>query len=219
MTKRTCSVPECGRGVSARGMCNAHYLRWHATGDPGPAKIRRRVKDALCEFPDCGRRHEARGLCPGHLYQKNSGRELAPLLPRLKTTDRDDLGRKLCRLCAQWLAVEAFYTNPTPKDGLHNRCIDCHRSERLHRNYGITFDAYRQMLEEQGGGCKICGGVNANGKDLAVDHDHSCCPGRKSCGRCVRGLLCSRCNTGIGMLGDTADRLRVALAYLEQRRE
>jgi hypothetical protein len=200
-------------------MCNAHYLRWRATGDPGPAKIRRRAKDAICEFPDCGRRHEAHGLCPGHLYQKNSGKVLAPLMPRLKTTDRDDQGRKLCRLCARWLPVEEFYTNPTPKDGLHNRCIECHRSGHLHRRYGITIDRYREILKTQGGGCKICGGLNANGKDLAVDHDHSCCDGRKSCGRCVRGLLCSRCNTGIGMLGDSAERLRIALAYLEQRRE
>lgn len=27
-----------------------------------------------------------------------------------------------------------------------------------------------------------------------VDHDHDCCPGGWSCGRCVRGLICSECN-------------------------
>lgn len=219
MAKRTCSVPECGRGISARGMCNAHYIRWRTTGDPGPAKIRRRAKDAICEFPGCGRRHEAHGLCPGHLYQKNSGKALAPLMPRLKTTDRDSQGRKLCRLCAQWLPVEDFYTNPTPKDGLHNRCINCHRSERLHRTYGITVDEYQRMLEEQGSACKICGGINEDGRELSVDHDHECCPGRKSCGKCIRGLLCNPCNRALGYMRDSVVRLEAAVAYLSSARE
>lgn len=217
--QRTCAVEGCERPALARGWCNAHYIRWNQTGSTGPAAIRRRGgKDARCEFPGCGRKHEAHGLCPGHLYQRRSGQPLVPLLERLKTTDRDELGRKLCRVCRQWLPEESFFANRVPKDGRHNRCVKCHRSENLHRTYGITSHDYDRMLKAQGGVCKICGRVNTDGKDLSVDHDHACCSGRRACGQCVRGLLCNRCNMGLGYFGDDAALLEAAARYLKEPR-
>src|SRR5690625_6229484 len=72
------------------------------------------------------------------------------------------------------------------------------------------------MLKEQGGICAVCG-IDPDHK-WAVDHDHSCCPGTKSCGRCVRGILCDRCNTAIGTLGEDRKSTRlnsshVAISY------
>jgi hypothetical protein len=52
-----------------------------------------------------------------------------------------------------------------------------------------------------------------------VDHDHACCPGTRSCGKCIRGMLCNRCNTGLGMFLDDPNRLRHAASYLESARE
>jgi hypothetical protein len=91
------------------------------------------------------------------------------------------------------------------------------RAAKLRSNYGITPKQYADMLEAQGGVCAICGSPDPGGKPhFAVDHDHSCCPGSRSCGRCVRGLLCAKCNNGIGMFADSPDRLRGAIAYLEE---
>jgi len=71
------------------------------------------------------------------------------------------------------------------------------------------------MLVAQGGGCAICGTVVPGGKgQFHIDHDHACCPKARSCGKCIRGLLCGNCNVGIGMLGDNADRLGKAFSYL-----
>jgi hypothetical protein len=71
--------------------------------------------------------------------------------------------------------------------------------------YGITLDRYNEMLETQGGVCAMCGEPETavhNKSDkvmaLAVNHDHACCPGSGSCGECVRGLLCRRCNFDLG---------------------
>lgn len=68
--------------------------------------------------------------------------------------------------------------------------------------------------------CSVCNASEsvAKRKDaqlLAVDHDHSCCPGNKSCGLCVRGLLCQRCNLFIGQAKDSPELLRLAASYLE----
>lgn len=215
MAKGICKVEGCGRPAWSRGWCNSHYTRWRSAGDPGPAEFRRRGgSDVKCEFPGCERRHEAQGLCPGHLYQQKKGRPLVALAQRLKTTDRDEQGRKLCRLCGEWLSEESFYVNPKPKDGLHNRCIRCARDEKLFRDYGITTEDYEALLDQQGHACKICRRPEQTGKQLSIDHDHACCPGRKSCGKCIRGLLCNRCNMGIGYLGEDVARLRAAVDYL-----
>lgn len=90
------------------------------------------------------------------------------------------------------------------------------QDRRLYHQYRIRLTEYRALLEAQGGGCAICSAPEAGGRGrFHVDHDHSCCPGNKSCGECVRGLLCHNCNTGIGSMGDDAAMLRKAADYLE----
>jgi hypothetical protein len=81
-------------------------------------------------------------------------------------------------------------------------------TDYLTRRYGLTIDQYRVLLDRQGGKCAICGG-NENGRRFAVDHCHD--TGR------IRGLLCMKCNTGIGKLRDSVDLLRKAIAYLESK--
>jgi hypothetical protein len=84
--------------------------------------------------------------------------------------------------------------------------------------FSLTLEDFVRMLAEQGGVCAICGGVNANGKALSIDHDHDCCPGDRSCGACVRGLLCAQCNFAVGQMQNDPARLRAAAAYIEAAR-
>src|SRR5574343_1913433 len=80
--------------------------------------------------------------------------------------------------------------------------------------YGVTRERYEALLDEQGGRCAICRTDSPGAKAWKIDHDHACCPGNTSCGSCVRGLLCNRCNVGIGMLGDNPEVLFSAAEYL-----
>lgn len=85
--------------------------------------------------------------------------------------------------------------------------------------FNITVDHYASMLAEQGGCCAICGTDNPAGRgEWHIDHDHSCCPGQRSCGKCVRGLLCNYCNIGLGHFNDDLDRLMNAMRYLDGAR-
>lgn len=89
------------------------------------------------------------------------------------------------------------------------------KGQDLKRQFGIGMPDYFAMLASQGGVCAVCLGsersIDPRTKEkrmLAVDHCHK--TGR------VRGLLCSHCNRGIGMLKDSPTLLRAALNYLEK---
>ena len=94
------------------------------------------------------------------------------------------------------------------------------REMRIKRKFGITVEQYETMYSLQLGRCGICAVPLAEeGIDTNVDHDHSCCPGAKSCGQCVRGLLCNRCNLALGQFDDDVVVLQRAINYLSEARE
>lgn len=77
------------------------------------------------------------------------------------------------------------------------------------RNYGITIEEYEETLILQGRCCKICKQHESGfKKSLAVDHDHK--TGK------VRGLLCSNCNTALGLLKENLDLFENAVRYLKE---
>jgi hypothetical protein len=85
---------------------------------------------------------------------------------------------------------------------------------RVERVYGLTPEEYARLYEHQGRRCAICRRATGATKRLAVDHDHGCCPGPSSCGRCVRGLLCSVCNDLMGHARDDPAFFHRAVDYL-----
>ena len=86
-----------------------------------------------------------------------------------------------------------------------NKTYEEQRISRI-RLYGIDVPDYERMLEEQNGGCWICGKQPTGKRALDIDHDHK--TGK------VRGLLCSNHNRAIGLLGDDIRALVKALDYL-----
>lgn len=171
-----------------------------------------RPKNRACDFEGCSNPHTAFGLCGGHNQQRIRGAALTPLARRIASTTRDDQGRKNCCRCLRWLDPSSFYPSRRNSDGLSSDCNVCDKLTR----YNISRDQYDAFMAAQNNGCAICGGVNSNGTALHVDHDHACCPDRKkSCGSCVRGLLCEDCNRVLGMMADDPKRLRKAADYLE----
>lgn len=84
------------------------------------------------------------------------------------------------------------------------------------KKFNLTVDQFNDLLLKQNGGCAICGTVfsSSSTSRLSVDHDHKCCPGKESCGNCVRGLLCTNCNSGLGHFKDDLTLLTSAITYL-----
>lgn len=133
--------------------------------------------------------------------------------------NRDERGRKECGSCLEWLSVDNYGPSTSASDGLTSWCRGC-RSARRH---GMTHVRMMDMIRAQDGLCPIClvkltpGTWRSANTTPTVDHDHGCCPGQGSCGRCVRGVLCSLCNRMLGHAKDDPERLRMALKYLENQ--
>jgi Recombination endonuclease VII len=89
------------------------------------------------------------------------------------------------------------------------------RANGLRRLYGLTLEQYAEKLAAQKGVCACCGREpRAREKAFPVDHDHACCPGARSCGRCVRGIVCQGCNHLIGCL--ESPKRHLGEAYLRR---
>jgi len=93
------------------------------------------------------------------------------------------------------------------------------QSQRSHlkRKFNITINDYNEMLRNQNNRCAICGIkqtylIDRRGRkksNLNVDHNHD--TGN------VRGLLCQKCNSGLGYFSDSTDNLEKAIKYLSSR--
>jgi hypothetical protein len=123
-----------------------------------------------------------------------------------------------CRRCEEYLDVNRFpKLRKNGKYITYTYCIECdslvgHLSNL--KKYGLTRDDYVNLEKLQNGVCKTCGEPEKYKKRLSVDHDHLCCPGEGSCGKCIRGLLCSNCNTVLGQVKDDVKILQTMIEYL-----
>lgn len=135
-------------------------------------------------------------------------------------------GKRICLVCEQarthchrgheWTA-ESTYLWQGIKHCRVCRAEDAPWRHRLYK-YKITYDDFIEMLDEQDYACKCCGDPLdlATWYAFAVDHDHSCCPGEYTCGKCLRGITCGACNKMLGFARDDIDRLQSAINYLAQ---
>ena len=139
--------------------------------------------------------------------------------------------QRTCKCCGVTQDITEFYKTGRKTDKKpgqrHYVCKTCtkkrlkvspsqspERKRELHllRTFNLTLEQYDQMVKDQDGKCAICGTTEPGGKH---DNKHWHIDHCKETG-VVRGLLCSNCNTGIGLLKHNLQLLLSSIQYLSK---
>jgi len=140
----------------------------------------------------------------------------------------------ICTKCKVSKKLNEFYKDTRRKNGVTSWCRECwkfqeavrreklgakgRKNRKLQTLYGINIQQYQDMLNEQHNLCAVCDNKESimNQKSnkiqkLSVDHNHT--TGK------IRGLLCTACNKGLGMLKDNPDIVLKGYHYLMKYEE
>jgi len=120
-----------------------------------------------------------------------------------------------CKLCEREVRSDYYKKHKIKIDKQVNEYRKANpsktKSTLLKHWYGITIEEYNELLDKQQGKCAICktdkpARFGRISKSFHVDHDHKTDK--------IRGLLCSKCNQGLGYFNDDPDLLERAIKYL-----
>lgn len=176
---------------------------WHGT--------RTGYNGRACRCEDC---REAQRVYQRELTQKRSLEQRARNAAYMKQWRLNNLERERSKARARRAENLEKYKTIERMRAERLRGDPIYLARQRDRRYSLREGQFDEMLTTQANRCAICRAEFDDSSKPHVDHDHACCPGQNSCGACIRGLLCSGCNTGIGSLGDDVDRLRSAISYL-----
>ncbi len=222
-----CSVEGCGRKTHAGSMCQTHYKRLKS-GKPLDTPVRAYGQISVCSVEGCDKPHSCKGLCDGHYQRLRNGNDVSTPLAKRNQEGCEVLGcdnphsaKGYCTGHYQRLQTSTPLDSPV-KELVRGRtgcdtlgCDEPHKANGYCSRCNLVWTVYKldpnKWMDMRKQGCAICGTTE---RRLVVDHDHSCCPGPKSCGECVRGALCGTCNTGLGSFRDDPANLEAAIGYL-----
>jgi hypothetical protein len=223
-----CRVEECDAKAAYKKdpLCYGHYKQKRAGIAFRPTRKPVSYYGDTCLASGCEDKNVHVGYCDRHYQQVKRQGAITRVEKRVPLMSRDDEGRKYCHACQERKPEADFAKSSSAVDGLQASCRQCRsgnyrtnaetvRDRMREARFGLTREAFDDLLASQGGCCAICLSGSPGKNYWAVDHDHACCPepGR-SCGECIRGLLCSRCNLALGLVNDDAKILDSMKQYL-----
>jgi hypothetical protein len=228
-----CSIENCTRPTLAKGLCASHYQSQRLQ------RVRAEARSVERECAHCGVCFSGKRLTADYCSMSCKQKARYKRRPKVKVeraatfcrecgveikraanarycsrkcmrrasvkrrrTTRVEEMQRICSVCGAAMPIELFV-------GARYCSAVCRRVSGRARKYGITGPSLYALTEAHGGRCALCGTEQPGGKgDWHVDHCHD--SGE------VRGLLCHRCNVGLGNFRDDARLLRAAANYVER---
>ena len=214
-----CHVHNCTQPVISKGLCRKHYMRMHRHGsveETRPDDWGKREKHPAYSAWSNLRRNHYQDIPESWKNDFWAFVKDVPEKPPMSQSFRVDSTKPWSKDNFYWKE-----TRSTSKDRkqymrewrqkARNANIDYYLGLDLKRNYGVTLEWYQNQLSKQNNVCAICkqpekAVIKGRVISMSVDHCHQ--TGK------VRGLLCTKCNRGIGLFCDNPKFLKSAIRYL-----
>ncbi len=136
---------------------------------------------------------------------------------------------KQCADCGKTKNLTEFYKRSNSLDGVQYQCKECQckrrskyykPNEKIRQKLKISNEVYEELMKHDS--CQICGTQlidmsennrtkEKHGNKKCIDHCHKT--------KRIRGVLCTRCNTGLGLFKDNTKVMQIAIQYLEQSKQ
>jgi Recombination endonuclease VII len=120
----------------------------------------------------------------------------------------------ICNLCSKYKPDSEFpQERVRGRVYIRTRCLQCRsRTNTIYYRWGLTAEEYNAIIHKQNYNCSCCRNpLPTNPREIHIDH----VPGMPSRKEYIRGILCEKCNQGLGCFGDSVERLQCAIDYLK----
>jgi hypothetical protein len=164
-----------------------------------------------CTVDNCTKQSEAKGLCQNHYVQmrRTGSAKVRPSSVQCSQCEIQFVPKRYGPVRS--ICFDCFKLNESERIKQYGR--EYHKNNGLMKVYGLTIEQYKEMLINQDYKCAICGdaadGKGAKLRNLCVDHCHT--TGK------IRGLLCNKCNSGLGQFRDNPGFMLNAIQYLKEK--
>lgn len=230
----TCSVQGCTTPTytSKKDMCRGHAEFERVKGQDPKEKREKRKNGSLaekCLEDDCAQPVVSKDMCSAHYFSNR-------YVPKWRRCDAEGCEKSTKNeMCAEHTRQLAAYgiswVGDRPIEEIRrireskkpfcqvrgcekrstsqkSRLCKTHGSDRNRKRCSEEF--YLDLMDETK--CQSCGVE----EKLVTDHDHRCHPGGSMCERCIRGRICSGCNTSLGLLGEDVQRILALAEYAKK---
>jgi hypothetical protein len=223
-----CRVEDCDTKAAYKKdpLCYGHYKQKKAGLPFAPTRKPVSYYGDVCLISGCEEKNAHLGYCDRHYQQTHRTGKVTRVERRVPGLSRDANGHKYCSGCRERKHENEFAKSSSATDGLQSHCRLCRagnyrlnaesvRDRMREAKFNLSRKRFDELLESQHGRCATCSTDTPGKSYWAVDHDHACCPeAGRSCGQCIRGILCARCNLTLGLVRDDIAILESMKQYL-----
>lgn len=224
-SRSTCSVSDCGKPSVSGGLCDTHRKRLARHGhieQTRPDDWGSKEKHPLNHTWSWMMRHRStHPIDPSWAdflqFVSDVGKRPSPSHKLFSANEDEPIGPNNFlwkKSIVEKAEGEDRKTSEARRQRVYRKLRpEAYQEMHLKKSYGLSVDTYNRMMADQNGLCAICRKpenlmIRGSVVSLAVDHCHT--------GGHVRALLCSACNTALGLFRDDPSVLRAAVAYLEK---